>query len=110
MAQPKMAREVIAQRIIEVATGGERDSVWLGKAALTWEQAGDAVRSAARERGHHIGVGRALSAAHGKEHPRRISSSAHRLNPPATAAHSARLGDGASFNAVPASSGTMELN
>jgi hypothetical protein len=34
--QPKIVLEVIAQRIIEAARGGERDPVRLVKAALPW--------------------------------------------------------------------------
>jgi hypothetical protein len=34
--QPKMVREVIAERIIEAAGRGERDPVRLVKAALPW--------------------------------------------------------------------------
>jgi hypothetical protein len=34
--QPRIVREVIAQRIIEAATRGERDPVRLVKAALPW--------------------------------------------------------------------------
>jgi hypothetical protein len=34
--QPKIVREIIAQRIIEAARRGERDPVHLVKAALPW--------------------------------------------------------------------------
>jgi hypothetical protein len=34
--QPRIVREVIAQRIIEAARRGERDPVRLAKAALPW--------------------------------------------------------------------------
>jgi hypothetical protein len=34
--QPRMVREVIAQRIIEAASRGERDPVRLVEAALPW--------------------------------------------------------------------------
>jgi hypothetical protein len=34
--QPQLVREVIAQRIIEAASRGERDPVRLMKAALPW--------------------------------------------------------------------------
>jgi hypothetical protein len=34
--QPKIVREIIAQRIIEAAGRGERDPVRLAKAALPW--------------------------------------------------------------------------
>jgi hypothetical protein len=34
--QPKIVREVIAQRIIEAAKGGERDPARLVEAALPW--------------------------------------------------------------------------
>jgi hypothetical protein len=34
--QPRMVREVIAQRIIEAASHGERDPVRLREAALPW--------------------------------------------------------------------------
>ena len=34
--QPEMVLEIIAQRIIEAARGGERDPARLAKAALPW--------------------------------------------------------------------------
>jgi hypothetical protein len=36
MGQPRLVREVIAERIIEAAIRGERDPVCLVKAALPW--------------------------------------------------------------------------